>query len=64
MIDITHKDIVESESIVLDGIEFVKVVRCGECKWHEKGYGCELLNLFQVNMDNFYCADGERRCDE
>lgn len=50
-------------------VEFVKVVRCGECK-HRYVDGdnvrfnvCE-LNHNKVQSDEWFCADGERRADE
>ena len=38
------------------GIEFVQVVRCKDCKWHEKA-DCVW------NDAEWFCADGERRED-
>lgn len=42
-------------------IDAVEVVRCKDCKFYEKGHGCDLLDVFMINMDNWFCADGERR---
>lgn len=39
----------------------VEVVRCKDCKFYEKGHGCDLLNVFMFKMDDWFCADGERR---
>lgn len=48
--------------------EFVKVVRCRDCKHYFKNdrgnvvtYECELLH--ERMRDDFYCADGKRRED-
>lgn len=41
--------------------DLVEVVRCKDCKFYEKGHGCDLLNVFMLNMDDWFCADGERR---
>lgn len=40
------------------------VVRCKDCKWWDKKWGCETFGFTRTNMENFYCADGERRTDE
>lgn len=37
------------------------LVRCKDCKFYEKGHGCDLLDVFMLNMDDWFCADGERR---
>lgn len=55
MVDITHKDAMESNSIEIDGIEFVKVVRCRDCKWWQT------CNLCMRYGDDWFCASGEKR---
>lgn len=42
------------------GIPIEELVRCKDCKWHEKN-GCEYLNLWMMHMDDWFCADGERK---
>lgn len=69
MIDINHKDIEESNAIEIDGIEFVKVVRCKDCgafrkfatkkyEWETDGF-CNQTNWCM--RDDDYCSDGERK---
>ena len=70
MIDITHKDIKESNEIEIDGIEFVKVVRCKDCKHNQVwtwNHGirdnprCNFTNY--VRSNEFFCGFGERRSE-
>lgn len=50
--------------------EMVPVVRCKDCKYYNTtccgaGFGwCEDVVVNNGVMDNFYCADGERRESE
>lgn len=62
MIDIKHKDIKESNVIEIDGIEFVKVVRCKECIWSEHMSGFLLCGAWEARAvdDNDFCSYGER----
>ena len=39
----------------------VDVVRCKDCKFYEKGHGCDLLDVFMLNMDDWFCAAGEAK---
>lgn len=44
--------------------EFVKVVRCKDCRYNyanmiPNGKGCQ-QNVYIETADNWYCADGER----
>lgn len=41
-------------------IRITDLVRCKDCKWWDKKWGCELLGFVRNNMENFYCADGKR----
>lgn len=41
-----------------------KLVRCKDCKFHEKNHGCDLLNLSMWHMENWFCAFGEMKNDE
>ena len=68
MIDITHKELEESNAIEISGIEFVKVVRCKDCTyWDEakvnsKGFlicPASGMEIFEID----YCSYGERRED-
>ena len=46
--------------------DFVKVVRCEDCKWYEKGksytpYCNNVKNLFEEMEPDDYCSYGKRR---
>ena len=69
MIDITHKDIEESNAIEIDGIEFVKVVRCADCKYmddsfHVGGFDgmCKYWKCHSTDY-SWFCSNGERRSE-
>ena len=38
----------------------VEVVRCKDCKFYEKERECNLLHVFMLKMDDWFCAYGER----
>lgn len=40
--------------------DMVEVVRCKDCKFYEKGHWCDLLDVFMLKMDDWFCAYGER----
>ena len=62
MIDMTHKDVMESNAICIDGIEFVKVVRCKECKhWVSNWEGCRRNPSVEHWREEDFCNYGERR---
>jgi len=54
----TNKDV---ETIIVGDTDsdYVKVVRCKDCKYH-RGY-CRHLELPFCPDDDFYCAYGERK---
>lgn len=37
-----------------------ELVRCKDCKFHEKDHGCDLLNISMWHMEDFFCAYGEK----
>lgn len=45
------------------GVEFIKVVRCKDCRWwSEKLWACTDRGHGLASSDpDFYCADGERK---
>ena len=45
--------------------DVVKVVRCKDCKWRDKGYevNCVAYNAFWELGDEGFCSNGERRED-
>ena len=45
-------------------VDAIPLVRCKDCKFYEKGHGCDLLDVFMINMDDWFCADGERRSND
>ena len=57
-VNIPVEDLVEY--LKRDGT-LVEVVRCRDCKFYENGHGCDLLDVFMLNMDDWFCAGGERR---
>ena len=43
-------------------IDAVPVVRCKDCKWFDGQEICDRHGFFVgLNIDTFYCADGERK---
>ena len=42
-------------------IDAVQVVRCKDCKWYEGKWGCSHLDMVRTDMDDWFCADGERK---
>lgn len=40
--------------------DMVEVCRCKDCKFYEKGHGCDLLDFFTLKMDDWFCAYGEK----
>lgn len=63
MIDLTFEELAKSDFICIDGIEFVKVVKCKDCK-HIKAHSndmvqCSLFNLWM--KEDFFCADGDKK---
>ena len=65
MSDMTHKDVMESNAICIDGIEFVKVVRCKNCihSHHDEILGFYWCDGVPHHGD-FFCAIGERISNE
>ena len=49
--------------IRLEAGEYVKVVRCKDCKWRDKGYeeNCVAYNAFLELGDDGFCSLGERK---
>ena len=45
----------------LETVDVVPVVRCKDCKFYEKERECNLLHVFMLKMDDWFCAYGERR---
>ena len=49
--------------------DFVEVTRCRDCKYYQaytesgvtKGYGFCVVHGMNPSVEEFYCADGERR---
>lgn len=78
MIDITKKDIEESNEIEIDGIEFVKVVRCKDCAHFDLDHfenfrGFPLIVAHEIcnrwgsgckTDSHGFCFLGDRKSDE
>lgn len=53
-------------------IDAVEIVRCRECKWWKSNFTwngkevkvCVKEPYEPVRKENYFCADGERRCDD
>lgn len=58
---------IKSVKAWLTEADYVPVVRCKDCKhWNPNGIGiCKLHDIrpTPLMMDNWFCADGERRDD-
>ena len=70
MIDLTFEELANSDFIGIDGIEFVKVVKCKDCKnwdttwqndWAKNYHYCPLID--GTRNGDWYCADGERKSE-
>ena len=70
MIDLTFEELAKSDFIGIDGIEFVKVVKCKDCKHMGNSEKCVLsaiskekdFPLFMLdNRGDWFCADGKRK---
>lgn len=57
-----HLDTEEVAKIVMEKIDAVPVVRCGECMWYYEREGC-FFSTAEITPDAF-CSYGERRDDE
>ena len=54
----------EINKVRIADVEFIRVVRCADCKYRRTGYtydGCFCDHLMKVVEPDWYCADGEMR---
>ena len=67
----SKEEVAEAMTMAIEALQ-VDLVRCGECKYQDKGENeREAWNLcayrpwlYKPTSDNYFCADGKRRSNE